>query len=175
MNSSRTPRRVSAIKVAGGEGGFSLIDAMLATVILAVGLLALAGMQGISLGRNVDANELTVATNLAAEMVERIQFNRRHVQAYNGINTVTQTKPGSTETMALGDYDQWRARLRAMLPDRSAGGTVTVERLPTTTPSLNEYLNQHRVTVTVNWLGPNSENSRNRQRTVRLSAIIAPE
>ena len=39
-------------------------------------------MQGISLGKNVDANELTLATNLAADMVERIQFNRRNAIIY---------------------------------------------------------------------------------------------
>ena len=40
-------------------------------LVLAIGLLALAGMQGISLTKNVDANELTLVTNLAADMMER--------------------------------------------------------------------------------------------------------
>jgi len=46
-------------KLGRGEGGFSLIEGMLAAVILATGLLGLASMQGVSLSRNVDANEMT--------------------------------------------------------------------------------------------------------------------
>ena len=66
---------------------------MFAAVVLAIGLLALAGMQGISLGKNVDANELTLATNLAADMVERIQFNRRNAIVYQSIDTLGLLRP----------------------------------------------------------------------------------
>ena len=66
--------------------GFTLIEGMIAAAIVAVGLLALSGMQSNSLGRNVDAKDLTTVTNLAADMVERIEFNRKRVTAYGGIN-----------------------------------------------------------------------------------------
>ncbi|MDQ6734185.1 MAG: type IV pilus modification protein PilV, partial [Nitrospirota bacterium] len=95
-----------------GEHGFTLLEGMMAAVVLAIGLLALAGMQGISLGRNVDANELTVASNLAADMVERIQFNRRNAIIYNNINTSNvSTQPAASNIMANGDYAQWQNRL----------------------------------------------------------------
>src|SRR5919108_6179480 len=93
------------------QKGFSLIEGMLATVVLGVGILAVAGMQGISLGRNTDANELTAATNLAAEMVERIQFNRRNSAIYNNIDTLIAGTQPTTDAMAGGDYIQWRDRL----------------------------------------------------------------
>jgi prepilin-type N-terminal cleavage/methylation domain-containing protein len=57
------------------EGGFTLIEVMVAMAYLTVGLLAIAAMQDIALSRNVDARRLTVATNLAGEMIERIRYN----------------------------------------------------------------------------------------------------
>ena len=91
------------------EGGFSLIEGMLAAVILAIGVLSLAGMQMFSLGRNVDANETTRVTNFAADIVERIQFNRRNALSYNGIDTnIACTINATTQPMARGDCDQWR-------------------------------------------------------------------
>ena len=73
--------------VRNNEQGFTLLEGMLAAVILGTGLLGVASMQGFALGRNVDANEMTRVTNFAADIVERIQFNRRNALAYNGIDT----------------------------------------------------------------------------------------
>ena len=42
------------------EKGFTLIEAMLSSAILAVGLLGLAGMTTLSFTRNSDSNEMTV-------------------------------------------------------------------------------------------------------------------
>ena len=69
------------------EQGFTLIEVMLSAAILAIGLLGLAALTTLSFTRNSDGNEVTVATNLAAELVERMQFNRRNlVNGYGGIN-----------------------------------------------------------------------------------------
>jgi type IV pilus assembly protein PilV len=58
-----------------GENGFTLIEVMFAAVYLAVGLLAIASLVGTALSRDVDSRRMTIATNLAAEMIERIRFN----------------------------------------------------------------------------------------------------
>jgi type IV pilus modification protein PilV len=55
--------------------GFTLIEVMFAVVFLSIGLLGIAAMQDIALSRNIDGRRLTVATNLAAEMLERIRYN----------------------------------------------------------------------------------------------------
>jgi type II secretory pathway pseudopilin PulG len=57
------------------EAGFTLIEVMFAVVFLSIGLLGIAAMQDIALSRNIDGRRVTVATNLAAEMLERIRFN----------------------------------------------------------------------------------------------------
>ena len=101
------------------EQGFTLIEVMLSSAILAVGLLGLAGMTTLSFTRNSDGNEVTVATNLAAELVERMQFNRRNlVNGYNGINLASANpalcnQNAQTQPVARGDCLQWQARLFA--------------------------------------------------------------
>ena len=72
-----------------GQGGFTLLESLIAMTVLAIGLLGLAGMQTIALSYNVDAKELGRATNLAAGMMERIHYNRRNVTAYNAINNTS--------------------------------------------------------------------------------------
>src|SRR5574337_1022240 len=60
------------------SSGFTLLEGMIATAILSVGVLAVGSMQGIALRKNVDSTELSQAVNLASEMLERIQYNRRN-------------------------------------------------------------------------------------------------
>ena len=57
------------------EAGFTLIEVLFAVVFLSIGLLGIAAMQDIALSRNVDGRRLTVATNLAGEMLERVRYN----------------------------------------------------------------------------------------------------
>lgn len=152
------------------ESGFTLIEVMLAAVILSVGLLALARMQGIALGRNVNANQLTVASNLAADMVERIQFNKWNALAYHLIDTTNvATQPPVAQAMANGDYAQWQARL-ASSRLRGAIGTVSALSI-VTSPSLN----QTTVTVTVQWNGDQGDSIVATAHRVAVSTVIAPE
>src|SRR5262245_63168603 len=106
------------------QSGFTLIEAMIAGAILSLGVLALAGMQGIALTRNVDSTELTRATSLAAEMIERIQYNRKNIAQY-AIDTSNATpcpQSAVTQAMAKGDCDQWIA----LLSNPQASGLVKV-------------------------------------------------
>ena len=155
-----------------GESGFTLLEGMFAAIVLAVGLLAVAGMQGISLGRNVDASEMRRVTNLAADMVERIQFSRRNATAYNNVDTLNATtQPPTTQPMARGDYTQWQALLNTSALT-GVQGRVTVTATGPTNPSLNQSL----VTVRINWTGSvKGEASVRRNKTVALTTIIAPE
>lgn len=163
------------------EKGFTLIEAMLSSAILAVGLLGLAGMTTLSFTRNSDSNEMTVATNLAAELVERMQFNRRNlVNGYNGINLTSAnpvlcTQNALTQPVARGDCLQWQARL-------FASGLVGVGAIVAVAPVGPVTINQNNINVTVTWIG----SSRNTitggsaawvpgTKSVLLNTIIAPE
>jgi type IV pilus assembly protein PilV len=151
------------------KSGFTLIEVMVSLVILSVGLLALAGMQGIALGRNVNANQLTVASNLAVDMVERIQFNKWNATAYHNIDTVLGTQPVATQIMATGDYTQWLARLAN---SRLRGVKGTVSAIPIVT---SPTLNQVNVMVTVQWTGDQGDTIAAKTHTVTVTTVIAPE
>lgn len=158
----------------GDEGGFSLIEGLLATVILATGLLALASMQSIAMGRNVDSDERSRVTNFAADMIERIQFNRRNAIAYNGIDTnVACTIDATAQPMARGDCNQWRTLITGGLATTLGNlrGQVAVTTTGPTTPPLN----QTRAVVTMTWMGDAGEAKSATQRQVVLTAILAPE
>ena len=163
------------------ERGFTLIEAILSSTILAIGLLGLAGMTTLSFTRNSDGNEVTVATNLATELVERMQFNRRNlVTGYNGINLTSAlpalcTQNALTQQVARGDCLQWQARL-------FASGLVGVQAQVAAVVVGPTTLNQNNISVTVTWVG----SSRNTiaggsaawvsgTKRVTVNTIIAPE
>jgi type IV pilus assembly protein PilV len=151
------------------ERGFTLVEVMIAMVVLSFGLLAVAAMQDMALGRNVDANEMSIVTNLAADMVERIRYNRPNVTAYAGIDTTNAgTRPPASEPMARGDYDQWSVRLATTRLQAVRGAVAVAAFGP---PNLN----QNQVTVQVTWGGRRVGTELARNRTVSLGTLIAPE
>ncbi|MGE3154167.1 MAG: prepilin-type N-terminal cleavage/methylation domain-containing protein [Nitrospiraceae bacterium] len=163
------------------EAGFTLIEGMLAAVVLAIGLLALSGMQAISLGTNVDANELTRATTLASDMIERIQFNRFNVAAYHGIDTAASTpcaQSATAQPMARGDCLQWQTMLNnSGLTGMT--GTVVLAPIPPATDPLN--LNRTTVQVSVRWTGGMATSTGqglgklSRPKTVTMTTVVARE
>lgn len=65
--------------------GFSMIELMVAVVVLSIGLLGMAALQAATLRNNQSANYRTQATNLAAELVDTARSyqarDTRNVQA----------------------------------------------------------------------------------------------
>ena len=155
--------------------GFTLIESMVAAVILTIGLLALTGMQSFSLRKNVDANNQTRVTNLAADMLERIQFNRRKAANYSNItvNSSTTTCPtAAADVMANGDCTQWRTLLLSSNL-QNITGTVTLSPVPPATDPLG--LNRSTVTVQVTWNEAGSGEVTAAAKTLRLDTVVAPE
>lgn len=56
--------------------GFSLIEVLVTLLVLSIGLLGLAGLQGQSLRANNKAFERSAVTALANEIINRMQLNR---------------------------------------------------------------------------------------------------
>ncbi|HJR77292.1 MAG TPA: type IV pilus modification protein PilV [Nitrospiraceae bacterium] len=172
----------------GRQRGFSLLEAMVAAGVLSVGLLGLAGLQGMSLGKNVDAGEITRATNLATDITERIQNNRQRVMEYSGIDTAvacpaTYTDPapfGLGNIMAVGvgaqgDCNQWRTVVAAS-GLANARGVLTVERLDPSTTMNPQTLHRVRVIVNITWTTSiRNDVTAVRSKTATFFNIIAPE
>ena len=174
MRQARGPQRFSGA-VATLQQGFTLLEAMIAAGVLSVGLLGLAGLSGMSLGKNVDANDMSRVTNVAADMAERVQNNRQRVLDYHNTNTgVACAQSVSTQRMALGDCTQWQALL-ANSGLSGAAGVVTATRLdpdPTANPvTMNRFL----VTITVSWQTRKTDVSTVRTKTAVFTTVVAPE
>ena len=157
------------------QRGFTLLEAMVAAGVLSVGLLGLAGLSGMSLGKNVDANDMSRVTNLAADMAERIQSNRQRVLDYNGPATnAACTQSVSTQRMAWGDCVQW-STLVANSGLLTAVGTVAVTRLDPDPVANPVTMNRFLVTITMNWQTRRNDVSTVRNKTALFTTIVAPE
>jgi len=156
--------------------GFTLIESMVAAAILTIGLLALTGMQSFSLRKNVDANNQTRVTNLAADMLERIQYNRTKATAYHNINVSTGASTCPTaviDVMANGDCTQWRTLLlNSNLPN--VVGTVTMSN--PTPPAVDPLgLNRYTVTVRVTWNEAASSEVTATPKTVSMVTVVTTQ
>lgn len=67
-----SPRR----RLSAAIGGFSLVEVLVAILILSLGLLGMVGMQALALQANRDASRQSLATALAGELAELIRGNR---------------------------------------------------------------------------------------------------
>lgn len=119
--------------------GFTLIEVIVAMVILAIGLLGMASLVMTSMQSNQGAYLRSQASMLAADMAERIRANSIQTSAY-----VSSSQPAaencSTCTPAQqvnADLYQWWSNLTTAIP----GATARI-----TAPSLGNYL------ITINWV-----------------------
>ena len=97
--------------------GFTLLEVLIAVMVLGVGLLGLARLQTAGLQNTYSANLRTVATQLAYEMTDRIRANKVGYQSgsYNNptIGSVVDcaSTDCNTSAMAIYDIDQWNTAL----------------------------------------------------------------
>jgi len=65
--------KIRTLKVAKGEKGFTLIEVLVAMIVLAIGILGLAPMLVISMQGNQFSREITEATYLAQDRLEQLR------------------------------------------------------------------------------------------------------
>lgn len=147
----------------------------------------MAAMQGVSFTKNVDANDLSIVTNVAADMMERIQSNRRFAWAYNNLNTsgagnclaggipappptipFFSTAPSVAATRAIqGDCTQWRTLILATNLLNVQGTVQVAPVVP-----LRADSSAVQVTVRLQW---NERAAAQRTRAVAFQTLIEPE
>lgn len=111
------------IRAATSQRGLTLIEVLIAVLVLSIGLLGLAGLQATSLQFNHSANLRSQATNLAYEMTDRMRANRD--AALNGQYNLALTATPSAGTVPGDDLTAWRDALSDRLP--SGAGSVQVD------------------------------------------------
>lgn len=98
--------------------GLSLIEVLVAVLVIAVGLLGLAGLQAGALQSNRVAYERTQASLLAYDIVERMRANRDAAIAGDYDNTLSETTASGGAAPVPADVAQWND----LVADQMAGG-----------------------------------------------------
>ncbi len=124
--------------------GFTLVEVLVALVVMAVGMLGIAGLyvEGLRAGRT--AVYRSAAVMLAADMADRIRANPAGAYAGTGPgvnnNCVNGGGDCSADELAQDDWFRWLAALQRRLP---AGASATVTRQAV--PPVTEF------SITVSW------------------------
>lgn len=122
--------------------GFTLLEVLIALVVLSIGLLGIAALQGVGLRSSQGAYLTSQASLLAYDMADRIRANPNTVAAGATVTTDC-TVPGTG--LAGADLQEWSCAVETLLPsgvgridgvqvqDFGVIGTIT------------------RYTITINW------------------------
>lgn len=99
------------------QQGFTLIEVLIATLVLSVGLLGLAGLNAVSVKMNHSAYLRSQATNLAYEIVDAIRANPASDYTGSQKPTTCDTDFSRANTdIKTDDLNEWANNLACLLP-----------------------------------------------------------
>lgn len=110
--------------------GFTLLEVLVAILVLSIGLLGLAGLMASSLKNSHSAYQRTQATWLAYDALDRMRANRQ-VALAQGYDLALGATPGGSG-LAATDLSEWDTALTDTLPagdgsiSVAAGGVVKI-------------------------------------------------
>jgi type IV pilus assembly protein PilV len=100
--------------------GFTIVEVLVALVVLAVGLLGIAGLYAITLRSGGSAINRMQAVGLVSELADRVRANRVANVAYVGpaapANCTGAANVCTSAQMAANDLFQWNTELNRVLP-----------------------------------------------------------
>lgn len=121
------------------SAGFTLIEVMIAILVLGIGLLGFALLQTMSVRFSQSANYRTQATNLTYEMLDQMRSNRIMAAAYAGDYSAStdDCAPTTGDNLTAEDFTQaFECRLGKALGEGATGSVVR---------------NGNEVTVNITW------------------------
>ena len=132
------------------QSGFTMVEVMVALIVLTIGLLGIAALYLDSLQAGRTAIYRTQAVTLAADLADRIRMNRTALAAYGAQFTDTGTETAACQTtggctdaeLASDDVFHWKEQLAQVLPGGEGQVAVT---LPPATGEPASYV------ITVQW------------------------
>jgi type IV pilus assembly protein PilV len=166
----------------GANAGFTLLEVLVAVLVLSIGLLGIAGLQVTGLRFNHSAYMRTQATLLAYEMADRMRANRPTMlppaNSYDIPNAAVGAGVPACETvagcaaaqMAQNDVFQWQRRLAQVLPNGQ--GVVCLDNIPVeanstpAAPSCNAAGTTYAIKI---WWDDNRDGAPNQRFVVTLN------
>lgn len=103
---------------ARNQGGFTLLEVLVALLVLSIGLLGLAALQTVGLKFNHQSYQRTQAVILAYDIIDRIRANPQAKDTYSGIGPSSTASGDCTSNactpaqLAAADAQEWLGRLR---------------------------------------------------------------
>ena len=137
--------------------GFSIVEVLVALVVLGVGMLGIASVYVVTLRSSGSAISRMQAVNLASDIGDRIRANRNAGTAYEGApaedgeGCIGADENCTAAEMAAHDLFLWEQQIEATLPG-DPDGVVDVDT--STTPTT--------YTITVSWLEAGTADAENR-------------
>ena len=127
-----TPTQIARPFATGHSGGFTLLEVLIALLVLSVGLLGIAGLQLTSLRSNHSAYLRSQATILGYDILDRIRANRAQAQAggYNATIDDAKDLPSTDDdpSQAAADLKSWGTDVLA-LPGAKASVNVSADNI----------------------------------------------
>jgi type IV pilus assembly protein PilV len=119
--------------------GFTMLEVLISIVIIAFGLLGIAGLQAFAIKNNHSASLRITATSLATDMIDRMKanyvavmdghYNKSSSADYGTAVASCLTTAGCTsQQLAQNDLNEWSRRLAASLPN--GRGIVCLDSTP---------------------------------------------
>ncbi|OMG66869.1 type IV pilus modification protein PilV [Stutzerimonas balearica] len=124
------------------EAGATLIEVLVAVLVLSVGLLGLAGLQMKAMQSNHSAYYRSQATVLAYDIIDRMRANR--ADALNGVYDLPLTNEecdpelAASGTLAQRDKAEWLNSLSCLLSADARGSVIRNGRLFTVSVEWND-------------------------------------
>lgn len=110
--------------------GFTMLEVLISIVILAFGLLGIAGLQAFALQNSHSASSRLIATTLANDMIDRIKansagvmanaYNKPNIGDYGNTSGCASNNPCSPAQVAQNDLFQWQTQVGQALPNGQA-------------------------------------------------------
>ena len=117
------------------QSGFTLIEVLVAVIVLSIGLVGVAGLQVVSLQNNQSAFMRSQASALAYDLADRMRANVPGANANMYDPTAKAATAGcksttgcTTQQMAQNDLYEWDAAIATYLPDGE--GFVCIDSTP---------------------------------------------
>jgi type IV pilus assembly protein PilV len=175
LSTHRLSRKGLSVKAYRTSRGFSLLEALIGFMILSIGMLGIASLQGISLKAGKTSVYGSVAMMKVEELFESMRANSSVIAldsyAANGSGTGTANNCSGTTgclpaVLAIDDIHWWRKNLTAGLP-ATTSVTTNVAVAYVAAPS-----KLATVTVTINWNERNKDSVGSVAKTYTSSTNI---